>query len=186
MAQKTYIVTATSAEDAVKKIKAIRAKDAPILEPTEANFKKFINEAKRVINEVKLDDLSSKFNDVQNDIQFKVVALLDDSATTGNIWWDFKKILEQNGADADIDMVKKNYEDFIDLFAKFKDKYVKAGEGLADDKNKKTVTGSWKNWFEKAIDRAKANLEACYKDAKDRKEKLEEKANATKKYNTTK
>ena len=183
---KTYIVTARSAEDAVRKIKALNAKDAPIMEPTEANYKKFLAEAKRVIAEAKLEDLETKFNDVQNDIQFKVVALLDDSTTTGNIWWDFKKILEQDGADADIDMVKKNYEEFIDLFEKFKDKYVKAGEALSDDKNKKTVTGSWKAWFEKSLKRARDNLDACMKDAQERKEKLKEKAEAPKKYNTTK
>lgn len=184
--EKTYIVTARSAEDAARKVKELRAKDAPIMEPTEANYKKFLDEAKRVIGEAKLEDLEKKFNDVQDNVQFKVVALLDDSTTTGNIWWDFKKILEQDGADADIDMVKKNYEEFIKLFEDFKDKYVAAGEKLADDKNKKTVTGSWKAWFEKALKRAHDNLDACMKDAEARKAKEKEKAEAPKQYNKTK
>ena len=180
---KTYIVTARSAEDAVRKIKTLNAKDGPIMEPTEQNYKKFLAEAERVIDEVNLDDLETKFNDVQYDIQFKVVSLLDDSMTTSNIWWDFKKLLNQEKEDADIEMIKTNYEEFIDKFEDFKEKYVKAGEKLSDDKNKKTVTGSWKAWFEKAIARAQDNLDVCYRDAKERKEKAKEKASAPRKYN---
>ena len=184
--EKVYIITARSAEDAVSKIKKLNAKDAPIMEPTEANFKKFLAEAKRVIGEVKLEELETKFNEIQDAVQFDVVALLDDSTTTGNIWWDFKKLLEQEKEEADLEMVKKAYEDYIKLFEAFKDKYVAAGEKLADDKNKKTVTGSWKAWFEKALDRARQNLEACFKDAEERKAKLKEKAEAPKQYNKTK
>ena len=183
---KTYIVTAKSAADAVRKVKALRAKDAPILEPTEANFDKFIKEAKRVLGEIKLADLATKFNDVQDDVQFKVVALLEDSTTTGNIWWDFKKLLEQEKDEADLEMINKKYEEFIKLFEDFKDEYVKEGEKLEDETNKKKVTGTWKAWFEKAIKRAKDNLEACMNDAKDRKKKLEEKAQAETKYDKSK
>jgi len=181
---KTYIVTARSAEDAARKIKALRTRDdPPIMEPTESNFEKFIDQANEVIGAVKLEDLETKFNEVQEKIQFNVVQLLNDCCTTGNIWWDFKKLLEQKGADADLEMVKKGYEKFIDKFVDFKNKYEKAGEKLADAKNKKTVTTSWVPWFDKAIDRAKENLAVSFDDAKDRKEKLEEKAKAPKTYN---
>lgn len=184
--EKVYIVTAKSAEDAVRKVKAARANDAPIMEPTEANFDKFIAEAKRVIGEVNLVDLAKKFNEVQDAIQFKIVALLDDSTTTGNIWWDFKKALEQDKEEADLEMIEKKYDEFIKLFEEFLAAYVAEGEKLEDDKNKKIVTGSWKAWFQKAIDRARANLAACVADAKVKKEALAEKAKAPKKYNTTK
>lgn len=184
--KKTYIVTATSAEDAVKKIKALRAKDAPMLEPEESNYKKFLSAAKAVLNEVKFDEFATKFNEIQNAIQFKVVSLLDDSTTTGNIWWDFKKLIEQEKDDADLDMIKKNYEEFIKLFEDFLKKYKAAGEKLADAANKKTVINSWVPWFEKAIARAKANLEDNYKAAIAKRDAAAEKANAKKKYNTVK
>ena len=119
--EKVYIISAKSAEDAVNKIKALRAKakDAPIMEPTKGNYEKFIAEAKRVIGDVNLEDLEKKFNDVQDKVQFDVVALLDDSTTTGNIWWDFKKLLEKNNERNDIDMVNKQYAAFIKLFVDF-------------------------------------------------------------------
>lgn len=174
--EKTYIVTARSVEDAIAKVKAIRTQDEPILSPTAENYNVFTEEAKKIIASVKLADLATKFNDVQEDVQYKIAQLLKDTTTTGNIWWDFKKLIEKDGANANIDMIKTKYTAYIKLFENFLKQYVAAGGKLTDSTNKQTVTVNWNNWFAKLIKKAKENLDACYKDATAAKAAKQEKA----------
>lgn len=178
-----YIVTARSATDAVKKIKQLRAKDAPVLPPSESSIAEMKKEAEEHIAAVRLDQLDSKFNDVLDVLQHKCIAWLQSLTTGANVAWDFKKISD-NGTDAE--ELKKAYDEVIKKYQNLCEEFDEAGIKLSDTKNQKTVA-RWVPWFQDIIDKASDNVETAYKEAKDVRSERNEKAAAKKsKYNTVK
>lgn len=186
MKEKVYVVTAKSAEDAIRKIKGLKAKDGPVALPSDESLKDYVKQLQHRLEKVKFDELKTTPTEVFQDI-VAIYRELETLLTTGNVDWDYKTaISEDHGSE---DLFKKTcemYDKYIKLHKEFCEKFDKELDDKVSDKGVKEQGKNVVAKYREKIDTAESNVMAWRDYYKDKLEKRLAKAKAPKKYNTVK